>query len=320
VGVKLVKKMETKINNKSGILAVILLISILIILSSCNLFLSLPRGRENLNDPAAQITAFTAVPSGDKSVVTMWNWRDSNWISSDERIDEIKIMHSIAGYPDINVPFVGQKYNNNSEWQYEWDSLIGGITHYFSLFAKDNDGNWYAPMRAKAKLPGDYFSSQLLTIQTLEVESTDPPTVTPAVAPVVTSTTLNGGFVLVLELGIPEGVFVESAFIDIGKITTTGPVRVSPVLREWDKSGTDFHTWEQLASDWEYYYVVDDKVSLVIDTANAANPSPIDITGIVRKTAISGPSEIIFKQENFTTHTVTINNMVDFLVVNYYTE
>lgn len=314
--VKLEKRMETKINNKSRILAVILLILILIIMSSCNLFLSLPRGRENIDDPAAQITAFTAVPSGDKSVVTMWNWKDSNNISSEERIDEIKIMHSIAGYPDINIPFVGQKYDNSSEWQYEWDGLIGGITHYFSLFAKDNDGNWYAPIRAKAKLPGDYFSSQLFTIQTLEVEDTGPPYVTPAVL----STTVNGWFVLVLELGIPEGVFVESAFIDIGKITTTGPVRAFPIIREWDKSGIDYHTWAQLAYDYEYDYAVDDNVSLVIDTVGVANPSPINITEIVRKTAISGPTEIIFKQENFTTHTVTINSMLDFLVVNYYTE
>ena len=311
---ELAGKMKEKNNIRSGIWAVLLLIPLFLILTSCNLILSLPRGRENINDPAAQITAFTAVPSGDKSVVTMWNWKDSNYISSEERIDEIKIMHSITGYPDINIPFAGQKYDNNSEWQYEWHSLIGGITHYFSLFAKDNDGNWYAPIRAKAKLPGTYSDSQLFTIQTYEVDDTG------IIAAGVLGSTVDDWTVFVLELGIPEGVFVESAYIDIGKITTGGAVRVYPVIREWNKFGPDSHSWEQLQHEYQYDYAVDDSVSLVIDTVGAANPSPIDITEIVRKTVISGPTEIIIKQENFAAQSVTISTIVDFLVVNYYTE
>ena len=125
---------------------------VLVILSfffSCNLFLSSPHGRENLDDDAAQITAFTAVPSSDNSVVTMWNWKEPPVWLNDERITEIKIQHSILGYPDNYIFFAGETFTNTSIWQHEWTDLIPGITHYFSLFAKvsDNDKGdfWCAP-------------------------------------------------------------------------------------------------------------------------------------------------------------------------------
>ena len=291
---------------------------LVVLISSCNLFFSSPHGRENINDPAAQITAFTAVPSGDNSVVTMWNWKDlPSWLN-DERITEIKIQHSILGYPDNYIFFAGQSFTDNNEWQYEWDSLIPGITHYYSLFAKvsdkDKDDYWLAPLKAKAKLPGTYKEAQSYTIQTYEVDDTGPPFVTPGVL----STTVNGSFVLVLELGFPADVFVDSAYIDVGMLTTSGAVRIFPIIRDWDKSGNDQHTWDQLWFNDQYDYAVDDSLSMLVDTAGAANPSPIDITDIVRKTAISGPIEFIFKEDNSTPETVTINNMVDFLVINYY--
>ena len=298
---------------------IILLMLIIILINSCNLFFSSPHGRENLDDDAAQITAFTAVPSSDNSVVTMWNWKDPPGWVYDDRITEIQIQHSIFGYPENYIFFAGERFTNNSTWQHEWKDLIPGITHYFSIFALatngDGDDIRYAPIKAKVKLPGTLKDNILFTIQTYEVDDTGPPYVTPAVL----STTVNGSFVLVLEILLPEDVFIKQATIDTAKLTTTGPVRIFPVVRDWDNSGTDYHTWEQLYDNNQHDYAVDESVSMLIDTAGAANISPIDITDIVRKTAIIGPFEIIFKEE-IVPETVTINGMVDFLVIDYYEE
>jgi len=297
-------------------LSILLLLSIS--LNSCNLFFSSPHGRENLDDEAAQITAFTAVPSGEDSIVTMWNWKDPpSWIN-DERITDIQIQHSIFGYPENYNPILGEIFNDNTTWQHEWKDLIPGITHYFSLFAKSSDGDgadiWFAPIKAKVKLPGDYIQAVTYSVQSYEVDDTG------GISSGVLSTTVDDWTVFVLELGFPENVFIESAYIDVGKITTNGPVRVFPVLRDWNKLGPDFHSWEQLWIKDMGDYAVDDNVSLIIDTGGAANPSLIDITDVVRKTAIKDPVEIIIKQENFVSQLVTINNMTDFLVINYYEE
>lgn len=293
-----------------------LLVLTIIIFNSCNLFFSAPHGRENIDDPAAQITAFTAVPSSDNSVVTMWNWKElPSWLN-DERITDIQIQHSIFGYPENYIFFAGESFTNENKWQHEWDNLIPGITHYFSLFAKVSDDDkgdiWFAPLKAKAKLPGKYLVSQPFTIQTYEVDDTG------IITAGILGTAVDDWTVFVLELEIPKDIFVESAYIDIVKLTTSGQVRIFPVTRDWNKSGPDYHSWEQLSFNDQYDYAVDDKVSMVINTGGAANPSSIDITDIVRKTAIIGPSEIIIKQENFTSETVTINDVNDFLIINYY--
>ncbi|MCK5197511.1 MAG: hypothetical protein KAR21_04135, partial [Spirochaetales bacterium] len=152
-----------------------LLLLTVIYLNSCNLFFSNPHGRENINDSYAQLTAFTAVPSGDKSIVTMWNWRDALSWTNDDVITEIKIQHSILGYPDNYIFFAGETFTDNNDWQYEWEDLISGITHYFSLFAKasDNDGNdiWYAPLKSKAKLPGTLESSIIYSKDALHIDN-----------------------------------------------------------------------------------------------------------------------------------------------------
>ncbi len=125
------------------------------VLSSCNLFMVNPSLRENPNDDSRQITGFTAGPTGATSISTVWNWISPNdWLESNERIDEIKIIHSTLGYLDFNIPFVGQTFTDKSVWQYEWKDLKADSTHYFSLFAKTDDGKWIPSFKVKVTLPG----------------------------------------------------------------------------------------------------------------------------------------------------------------------
>lgn len=262
-------------------LCTILFLLIFLSISSCNLFLSLPRGRENLNDPAAQITAFTAVPSGDKSIVTMWNWRDApGWISSEERIDEIKIMHSITGYPDINFPFIGQKYDDNSTWQYEWDILIGGITHYFALYAKDNNGTWYAPLRAKAKLPGTAETG----VKYNRVNSVNADSATAEWMP-DNPLEIRESKWAVVYFDIPVGVYINKAIISLMQAGTALNVTFAPLNAPLPENNMEIYNSLNNGD------VVNYSQSITFTTL-----APIyDITDVVRAAAVYSEQAIIIK-------------------------
>ncbi len=286
--------------NKIVVIFVVLVLLVIIFFSgsSCNLFLGLPRGRENLSDPIAQITAFTAVPSGDKSVVTMWNWKDAaSWISSEDRIDEIKIMHSIAGYPDINLPFVGQKYDDNSSWQYEWDGLIGGITHYFALYAKDNEGTWYSPIRAKTKLPGSTETGiNYSRTNSVNADNTGAEWL-PDLSLEITSSKWA-----VLFFDFPDGIFVDTAriYLSDGGTTATN-VTFAPLNGPLPYD--DMEIWNSLDNG----SIVDYSNSI---TFNTIDPS-YDITNIVRAAAVNAEKAILITT-NDPASTLAYDNNVPF--------
>jgi hypothetical protein len=290
--------MKVEINTKSKILAVTLIVSVFLIFTSCNLFLSLPRGRENLNDPAAQITAFTAVPSGDKSIVTMWNWKDpSNWVGMDERIDEIKIMHSITGYPDINFPFIGQKYDNNSAWQYEWDSLIGRITHYFALYAKDNKGTWYAPIRAKAKLPGTLESGISYYIKKSLIIDGGPVVLNPD------PLSIDNWNWAVVHFDLPEDIFIVNATINVSVGALT---EITFAALDGSLPNDDWEKWDWLQNGW----IVNEAASMTFNASSAF----YDITEVIRAAAIGSEKAILIKTTDGSSFNIVNNALTPYII------
>jgi len=273
-------------------------ILLLIFLGSCNLFFSSPHGRENLDDEAAQITAFMAVPSSDNSVVTMWNWKEPPpWIN-DDRITEIQIQHSIFGYPENFVFFAGERFTDNSIWQHEWKDLTPDITHYFSIFALatngDGDDIRYAPIKAKVKLPGTAKSATFGFLQSLQVD--DLGTVINTTAGIFVQNNAAPNSLLVIQLDIPDNVYVTSANIVSGATggleTSIFQLRVYPVTRYWNDSATGSDGYVQLSDNLRDDYAADDSVSAVISTtALTVN----DVTEVIRKALIFQPKEIVFK-------------------------
>ena len=296
---------------------------VLVILSfffSCNLFFSSPHGRENLDDDAAQITAFTAVPSSDNFVVTMLNWKEPPVWLNDERITEIKIQHSILGYPDNYIFFAGETFTNNSIWQYEWTDLIPGITHYFSLFAKvsDNDKGdfWCAPLKAKVKLPGTLKSDVFGFTQSLQVNDPGPPYVEAKTTLITIDNGAGPWSVLVVELDLPEDIYIVSATIETGvagSIETTSQLRVFPVTRFWDEDPNSSEGYRQLVEDWRDDYSVDDSVSAVI---GIIDPTINDVTEVIRKAVLYQPKQIVFKIDGSGGSSVDVYN-TSFLNIDY---
>lgn len=189
-------------------------VMLIIFLSGCDLFVADPTIRLNENDSSRQITSFTAVSSGDTSAVTMWNWiPPENWLASEERIEEIKIIHSTIGYQYFNIPFAGETFTDKTVWKFEWTDLDPDKTHYFSLFLKNEEGNWFPSYRMKVDLPGESISSVIFSrIDSLNIDDTyiqewlDDPDTTLEIGPLKWA---------VLAFDIPDDVYIQSAEITL---------------------------------------------------------------------------------------------------------
>ncbi len=268
------------------IVKLVLFTFLLIPLGSCNLFFSSPHGRENPDDDAAQIRAFTAVPSSDKSVVTMWNWTEPPSWANDDKITEIKIEHSIAGYPENSSILFGENFTDKNIWQHEWKDLIPGITHYFSLFAKGTNNNgddtWYAPIKAKAKLPGTVETGVFYDrINSVNVDGT-------GIEDSLPDGTLEVGALkwAVLFFDIPSNALISHATITIsltgGSITDIVFVPLDNYL-----TGDGKDKWNALSDN----SVLKESVEAVF----SSNLGTFDITTVVQASVIGPEHAILIK-------------------------
>lgn len=274
---------------------ILIIILINVIFNSCNLFFSSPHGRENIFDDAAQITAFTAVPSSDKSIMTMWNWKEPpSWLN-DERITDIQIQHSILGYPDNYIFFASDSITDKSMWQKEWTDLIPGITHYFSLFARiddrDNGDIWLAPIKVKAKLPGTvesglFFSRQeAVNIDNAAVVSLNPDPIN-----------VRSWEWAVIYFDIPDDVFIVNATINVlvGALSEITFAALDGFLPE-----DDWEKWNQLQDN-----------SIVNEFASATfniNQASYNITEVVRAASIGPEKAILIKTTDASNFTIDNN-------------
>ncbi len=258
----------------------------IMLFSSCNIFLSPPLLRENENDPQRQITAFTAAPSSDTSIVTMWNWKNTQyWIDEDERIEELKIIHSTLGYQDFNVPFAGKSFTDTSKWKYEWQDLKPGITHYFSLLVKNQNGGWVPSYKVKVTLPGELAQNVVYSrIGSLNVEDDGSEETLPD-----NTLEIESSKWAVLFFDIPGDVYIKQATITVllssGSITDIVFASLDDYL-----VGDGMNKWNALSSS-----------SVVRESDQAAftsNLGTFDITSVVRAAVIGPEHAILIKTQS----------------------
>ncbi|RKX89459.1 MAG: hypothetical protein DRP59_11065 [Spirochaetes bacterium] len=256
------------------------------VLSSCNIFLSPPLLRENENDSQRQLTAFTAAPSSDTSIVTMWNWKNPQyWISDDEIIEELRIIHSTLGYPEFVIPFTGESYNSPGDWQQDWTGLKAGITHYFSLFVKNQNGGWVPSYKVKVTLPGELVQNVIyLRINSLNVDNAGSEETLPD-----NTLEIGGSKWAVLFFDIPGDVYIKQATITVslssGSITD---IVFAPLDDYLVGGGMD--KWDVLSNN-----------SVVRESDQAAftsNLGTFDITSVVRAAVIGPEHAILIKTQS----------------------
>ena len=259
---------------------------------SCNLFFSSPHGRENLNDAAAQITAFTAVPLSDNSVVTMWNWKEPPSWANDDRITHIKIQHSIFGYPE-NVSFIGidtKEYTDNTIWQDEWPDLLPGITHYFSLFAMssdhDNNDTWYAPIKTKIKLQEvvEIFGKNYSVTKSISIDNGGGVIIDSA------SLDIKNSSVAVFEFDFDNSYIVQ-AIISFTVMTTPTPGGDIEIVPLTGYLPTDnMEKWNFLDNN----SLVETSLSKIITVSTSGNKT-LDISDIVRFSPVNPVKALLIR-------------------------
>ena len=277
---------------------------IILFFVSCNLVISNPHTRENPNDPEAVISRFYAFPLNTDKVITTWRWNDDN-NNSDMRVEELWLQHSPNDYPEVLNLFSGESISNSSISEFEWTGLDKNTSHYFALHIKDEENNWYAPLFAKATLPGEIVSSFFGFTKALKVDDLN--TVVSMTSGIAVNRNSAPNSVLVVELNVPDDIYIISAtietFLTSGGITTTLPLRVYPIIRYWDEASTGGNGYSQLNDTGMDYYVVDDSVSAFIDSGE---PILNDITEVVRKALLYDPKQIVFKMDTTGDSTVSV--------------
>ena len=266
------------------ILNISILLGVLLFVSACDLFVSPPRLRENPNDSRSQITGFAAGPTGATSITTVWNWvQPKDWLESYERIDEIKIIHSTLGYQELNIPFVRKTFTDKSIWQYEWKDLKADTTHYFSLFAKTEDGRWVPSYKIKLTLPGKVESGAKYTrVNSINIDNGGNVYLYPS-----TTLVLNPTKWIVLFFDIPKNTFIKSATITLSpQLSISGSDYIfAPLDKILPKDNND--KWNSLVDNSIVNKLVEKEF-----TQNPPIVGTFDITEVVRA-AVVGPKQAI---------------------------
>jgi hypothetical protein len=229
----------------------IVLIIFFLGLSSCDLFLGLPKGRENPNDEMAQLTyprvAAISVDSARFSVT----WKDAmSWMDSDKEISEALVVWSTRGFllsptdPARLLPsYEEERMTSSGTLSKTVSGLSDGDTLYVSFFGKMERGGWLQPLMRKASISGSVVEIPA-TVTFVTAHLLDK--IIPDVSQDVTGTNnISSTDVLVIEVqsDIPEEAVIVSADIDLGADFDGLTVRAAPLTRYWD-GGDYYHLME----------------------------------------------------------------------------
>lgn len=294
----------------------------LIVFSSCNLIISYPGSRVNENDPEAQVTHFYAFAVDDGSVITTWHWEDWYNDYSEGEIKEIRILHSTLTYLQVLIPFIGESFTDSKISEHSWTGLDTDTTHYFALHMKDERNRWYAPLFAKATLPGGAFVTGPASIITAwRVDSMMTTISNPPGFPVW----MNQEQIIVMQLDLPSNSFIISAKInplDLFGIRTDNGSFLS--VYSLEQAFNEFDATmavEELFNQGSDMYLVDESSLCEIPGQNNLwNSEPLDIANAVQNAVLSGSNQIMIKMMNSTDVTFLELEYADFLEIEYITK
>ncbi len=270
----------------------------LILLSSCNLLVSPPLLRENANDEQIQISGFTAVPTSDTSITTIWNWAPpQDWMDYDERVEKINILHSTLGYPGFTIPFAGETFTDRNKWEFQWENLDSSKTHYFSLFAKTGFGDWVPVYKVKVMFPGTsesgvmYSRDQAFNIDNAGMISWNQ-----------ASLSVSNSQWAVISFNFPKDVYIVNAVITIS-VTALTEITFAPL--DGFPSNDDMTKWNQLLSNT----IVREDSALSF----SSNLPAYDITNVVRAAMLGPLKAILIKTTDGSNFTIDNNASAPFI-------
>ncbi len=230
----------------------IVLIIFFLGLSSCDLFLGLPKGRENPDDEMAQLTYPRVAAISADSVRFSITWKDAmRWMDSDKEISEALVVWSTRGFllsptdpARLLSSYEEERMSSSGTFSKTVGGLSDGDTLYVSFFGKMERGGWLQPLMRKASISGSVVEiTAAVTFVTAHLLDKSIPDVTQDV--VIGTMNISSTDVLVIEVqtDIPEEALIVSADIDLGNDFDLKTVRAAPLTRYWD-GGDYYHLME----------------------------------------------------------------------------
>ncbi len=294
----------------------------LIFLFSCDIFLSNTSSRENPTDFNLPISNFTAYPIGTDRIITTWN--RNNFLNKDEQINEIRVVHSSLGYPVALFPFIGESITDSKINQSNWTGLGSDITHYFALYMKDGQGNWYSPIYTKATLPGGTLSPADKPIINAWHVGIDDSSTQPVVDIIGSDVLVGIGQedAVVIEFDLPEGVTIIYATInpeDLMGLYTESPGNfyIAALDASFSNSDPDFARTQLFDRENQEYLVVEESAVLLSGQTNSWNTYSIDITKAVQAALLTESNQLVFGSYN---EWISLKlNFTDFIKIEYIT-
>jgi len=165
------REYQTVLQRSAGLFAAVL--ALILTAAGCSFLLSPLHGRENADDPRAQVYNLFAYQTGEKELTASFGWRRiPGQYDKEEEIDQVALVYSIGNpLPLMTIPQPpgkgGIKTFDYEDDQYSCSETIEdlpkGETVWFALYPHTEDG-WLAPL---------YESCEVDDIVSLTVEGPD---------------------------------------------------------------------------------------------------------------------------------------------------
>ncbi len=139
----------------------VLIVLFVFFISGCTFFFSPLHGRENADDPAAQIYNLMAVQTGQNEVTASFTWRKALFnYDREEEITETVLVYNIGeALPVRSIPLPpdsgGSVGYERDEGRYSYSKTVEGVdegdTLWFALYPR-TDRRWLAPLYESIKV------------------------------------------------------------------------------------------------------------------------------------------------------------------------
>ena len=279
--------------------SIVVVMFLLVVFSSCDLFFIGPMGRYNQDDEKLSLLRFDAYPYGDGQMFVGWNWLDQerqirNDIDiHDPQWDKIVIKSRKNTRPTSRLGGTEISVKDN-QWYKIYSDLEYDNEHYFAVWPHEKDGKWLSPVYINRHMEYPEPDSKNSTLMNAFSFDTDSGTYTNVFGSDfnVDNTTSDIWYILYFD-NIDGNIAVKSAqlTLDIDDTTSSGTLIVNPV--RWDDG-------EFFASDpnptFERQNATETFVEKTINASEAiAGPQIFDITEVFNRALYHGPGFLVLR-------------------------
>lgn len=320
----MVVKKQMQLNKPGPIFFLLLHMAVL---SSCDLFLGLPRLRENAAESASPISKLSAVAPDTSSAEFHFLWKEAEeWADEEMILKEVVLVWSDTAFPTSPHPtFINENqsvsYDAAGVHEKTLTGLAPGEIVYAALYGRTGSG-WHLPRYAKVVIPeaAPIASAPLVSVpEEWEIRYGDisegdsygqvnPPTTDPAPIPLSSSGFTSRLLDFSHDLqGIPDDGWIIQAQLELSfgtdPLDSGETIRVVPVVKDWHLDAQRLYT--------EHCLLENEGVSYTATAPTA--PWSADITQVAQAARLSGTDDILIEMASGTVEISSVSLQITYL-------